>query len=102
MDLAWRLPVNISTKKKDKEEQKNLLRSLECSLCCSEFNTRVEDKVGESKAVPGSASACQPADILEKSIWQRGQQATMKKTNVHVTWFLTNTYHSAPQGAALV
>lgn len=55
-------------------------------LGCDEFNTLVEDKVKWSK------TDCQPADILERSIWQRGQQAKMK-TNVHVRVFFPNSNH---------
>lgn len=35
----------------------------------------------------GTAPVCQPADISQRSIWQRGQWAKMKKTNVRVRVF---------------
>lgn len=64
---------------------------------CDEFNTPVEDEVKSVKGWLALHPACQPADILERSIWQRGQQAKMKKTNVLVRVFFPNTNHSALQ-----
>lgn len=36
-----------------------------------------------------TAPVCQPADILERSIWRRGQQAKMRKTNVRLSMFFS-------------
>lgn len=52
------------------------LKGIEMLSGCGEFNA-LEVKLAVNPARP-------PADIWERPIWQRGQPAKMKKTNVSV------------------